>query len=276
MSAAETGNWKRLLWQRLWRRPIVKKVFYETLGLLLARRRGMQMLNCGFQEPGFPALDLPPEAGLERLGFQLYHRLAGSAGLEGARVFEIGCGRGGGARYLAERFHPLSYTATDSCRSFILANRLRRHPPQLHFRLARATRLPFAPGSLDIGIAVEAIHPLASKAAFLAEAARVLRPGGRLLVADFFYSRDDSPNALSGFRRTVVQSPFRVEVDEDWTPRANAALEEDSPRRLAEIDRMPRIFRELALSFACTSASPLYHQLHDGRAVYAHFELVRG
>jgi SAM-dependent methyltransferase len=274
-SAAETGNWKRLLWQRLWRRPIVKKVFYEVLGLLLARRRGMQMLNCGFQEAGFPALPLDAEAGLERLGFQLYHRLAGSAGLGGARVFEVGCGRGGGARYLAEHFHPLSYTATDSSRSFVLANRLRRHPAQLDFRFARATRLPFGPSSRDIGIAVEAIHPLPDKPAFLSEAARVLRPGGKLLVADFFYTRDDSPNAIAGFRRAIAGSPFRAEVDEDWTPQATAALEADSPRRLAEIDRLPRIFHALALSFACTSASPLYHQLHDGRAVYAHFELSR-
>jgi SAM-dependent methyltransferase len=274
-SAAEAGNWKRLLWQRLWRRPIVKKVFYETLGLLLARRRGMQMLNCGFMEPGFPALSLPPEAELERQGFQLYHRLAASAGLEGARVFEVGCGRGGGARYLADRFHPLSYTATDACWSFVLANRLRLRPPQLRYRFASATRLPFAQGSLDIGIAVEAIHPLASKADFLAEAARVLRPGGRLLIADFFYTRDSSASAISGFRRAVAESPFGVDLEEDWTPQATAALEADSPRRLAEIDRMPRIFRKLALSFACTSASPLYHQLHDGRAVYAHFELSR-
>lgn len=274
-NAAETRDWKRLLWQRLWRRPFVKTVFYEALGLLLAQRKGMQMLNCGFREAGFPRMELPAEVEVERLGFQLYHRLAAAAGLEGARVFEVGCGRGGGGRYLADRFHPLSYSATDGCRSFVLASRIRLHPANLHYRFARATRLPLETGSQDVGIAIEAVHPLADKAAFLAEAARVLHPGGRLLIADFFYTRESSPNAISRFRRAVAQSTLRVDREEDWTSQASAALEADSPRRLAEIDRLPRIFRKLALSFACTSASPLYHQLHDGRAVYAHFELSR-
>jgi ubiquinone/menaquinone biosynthesis C-methylase UbiE len=253
----------------------VKKAFYEALGLLFARRRGMQMLNCGYQEPGYPALELRPEAELERLGFQLYHRVAASAGLRGADVFEVGCGRGGGARFLADQFHPRSYSATDFCVSFVLANRMRLRPGQLRYRHAPATRLPFGPGSHDIGIAIEAVHPLADKAAFLAEAARVLRPGGRLLVADFFYTRESSPNSISGFRTAVARAPFRLLLEEDWTPQVSTALVADSPRRLAEIDRLPRVFRKLALSFACTSASPLYHQLHDGRAVYAHFELTR-
>jgi ubiquinone/menaquinone biosynthesis C-methylase UbiE len=211
----------------------------------------------------------------ERCGFQLYHRLAASAGIDGADVFEVGCGRGGGARFLAEHCRPRSYTATDSCVSFLLANRIGRRPGRLRFRFARATRLPFGPKSHDVGIAVETVHALADKAAFLAEAGRVLRPGGRMLVADFFYARETSPNAISGFRRAVSQSPLRIRLEEDWTRQATAALELDSPRRVAEVNRLPRVVREPALSFACTSASPLYHQLHDGRAVYAHFELER-
>jgi len=275
VTTAKPRKWRRLLWQRLWRRPIVKKAFYEALGLVFAGRRGMQMLNCGYQEPGFPALALRPEAEMERLGFQLYHRVAASEGLRGADVFEVGCGRGGGARFLADQFQPRSYSATDFCLSFVLANRMRLRPGQLHYRYAPATRLPFGPGSHDIGIAIEAVHPHADKEAFLAEAARVLRSGGRLLVADFFYTREDSPNSIAGFRSAIARAPFRLDLEEDWTRQASAALEADSPRRLAEIDRLPRIFRKLALSFACTSASPLYHQLHDGRAVYAHFTLTR-
>jgi SAM-dependent methyltransferase len=250
-------------------------VFYEVLGLVLLRRRGMQILNCGYSDPGFPAIVLAPEREAERFGFQLYHRLVSGMPLEGSEVLEVGCGRGGGARYLSERFRPLTYAATDSCLLFAIANRLRPRPPGLRFRLARTGRLPFAPGSFDFGIAVEAVHPLPDKAAFLAEMARVLRQGGRLLIADFFYARESSPNALAGFRTAIAASAFNLDVYEDWTGPALSALEADSPRRLAEIQRLPRVFRKPALSFACTAESPLYHQLRDGRATYAHFELSR-
>jgi hypothetical protein len=64
-----------------------------------------------------------------------------------------------------------------------------------------------------------------------------------------------------------------VDTEENWTKQAIEALEADSPRRLAEIHRLPRLFRQLAISFASTVVSPLYQQLRDGRAVYVHFGL---
>jgi ubiquinone/menaquinone biosynthesis C-methylase UbiE len=274
-TASEPRSWTTLLWQRSWRRPVVRRGFYEILGLILAWSRGRQILNCGYQEVDFPAIELPPDCEAERLGFQLYHRLASSAPLEGADIVEVGCGRGGGARYLAGHFRPLGYWATDLCLVFNLANHFKRRPRPLRFRRARADRLPFGAHSFDFGLAVEAVHPLRDKAAFLGEMARVLRPGGRLLIADFFYVRESSPNALAGFRAAIAKSAFKVDFEENWTPQALAALEADSPRRLAEIQRLPRVFRKMAVSFACAVPSPLYRQLHDGRAVYAHFELSR-
>jgi ubiquinone/menaquinone biosynthesis C-methylase UbiE len=262
-----------LLWQRLWRRPIVKRVFYEILGLVLMRRRGLEMLNCGYSEAGYPHIPLKPESEGERLGFQLYHRLVRSASLAGADLIEIGCGRGGGARFLAGQFGPRSYWATDFSRLFTFTNRLSHRPMSLRFRFARAERLPFQAGSFDLGLSVEAMHPLPDKAACLKEMARVLRPGGRLLIADFFYARDSSPSALTRFRRTVGESAFKVDTEEDWTPHVLEALEADTPRRLAEIRKLPRVFHKLATSFASTSVSPIYHQLRDGRATYVHFEL---
>jgi hypothetical protein len=72
----------------------------------------------------------------------------------------------------------------------------------------------------------------------------------------------------------VQGSPFE-QVEEDWTDQAAAALEKDSPRRLAEIDRLPRFLRPAALSFAGTVRSPLYAQLRQGQARYLHFRLQK-
>ena len=261
------------LWQRLWRRPFFKRGFYEALGLVLWRSKGLQFLNCGYAEPGYPRFPLPPADEPERLGFQLYHRLVRDTPLAGLDLAEIGCGRGGGARFLAREFGPRRVIATDASHLLILGNRRRPTPPNLEFRVALAGRLPVPAESCDVVLSVEAIHLQPDKNAVLAEAARVLRPGGRMLIADFFYSRDSSPNATSLFRAGVRGSPFELAVEDDWTARAVAALEQDSPRRLAEIDRLPRFVRRVAISFAGTVHSPLYGQLRDGRARYLHYHL---
>jgi SAM-dependent methyltransferase len=263
------------LWQRLWRRPFFKRGFYEVLGLMLWREKGLQLLNCGYAEPGYPRFSLPPAEEPERLGFQLYHRLVREMPLAGRDLVEIGCGRGGGARFLARECGPRRLIATDASHLLILGDRRRQNPPNLEFRAAPACRLPLQAESCDVVISVEAIHPQPDKSAVLAEAARVLRPGGYLLVADFFYTRDSSPNAVSLFRSCVSCSPFERVVEDDWTAQAVAALEEDSPRRLAEIDRLPRFTRRAALSFAGTVRSPLYAQLRNGQARYLHFCLVK-
>jgi hypothetical protein len=73
----------------------------------------------------------------------------------------------------------------------------------------------------------------------------------------------------------VRHSPFERVVEDDWTAQAVAALEEDSPRRFAEIDRLPWFMRRPALSFAGTVHSPLYTQLCNGQARYLHFHLTK-
>jgi SAM-dependent methyltransferase len=263
------------LWSLLWRRPFAKRLFYEGLGFTLLFNRELQMLNCGYAGPEMEGLALEPAQEPERLGYQLYDRLARSAEFAGAEVVEIGCGRGGGARYLEATRSPQSYIATDPSRLFTLASQCRRGPRALRYRAAQASRLPFGDASFDLVLTVEAIHAMPDKPRFLAEAARVLRPGGRLIVADFFYTRESSVNALSRFEAAVRSSPFAVAVQENWTARAVAALQLDSPRRLAVIARLPRPFRRAALAFAGTTESPLYRQLAGGQARYEHFVLVR-
>lgn len=264
------------LWQRLWRRALFKRTVYDVIGLMLLRHPGLQMLNCGFAEDEYPDFPLAPEQESERLGYQLYHRLVRYHPIDRAEVVEVGCGRGGGARFLAGTFHPRSYLATDSSRTLIRAQR-RREPrnARLSFAAARAEHIPVPDASQDIVIGVEMISVLADKAAFLREAARVLRPGGRLLLVDFFYTRADSRQSADLFRHTALKSPLTTITDEDWTARAVRALEQDSPRRIAEIGKLPRAFQGAALAFAGTTESPLYRQFRDGRAVYLHFVLRR-
>jgi SAM-dependent methyltransferase len=266
------------LWQLLWRRPLFKRAFYEALGLVLWRHDAFEMLNCGFLDAREPRLPLPAANEKSRLGCQLYERLVRATPLRDLDVLEIGCGRGAGACFLEQHCAPKTIIGTDAARTLSWAARRiarRAGAKRARFVRAAATRLPFADASFDVALSVESAHALMDKAAFLGEAARVLRERGRLLVADFFYTRETSSHATQRFRDAVARSCFRVESEEDWTTETTAALEAQSPRRHATIARLPRGLRGAALTFAGTTQSPLYRQLRDGRATYRFFALVK-
>lgn len=63
-----------------------------------------------------------------------------------------------------------------------------------HVRQADMYQLPFPSGSFDVAVVHQVLHFTESPAEVLAEAARVLRPGGRLLVVDF------APHTLESLR----------------------------------------------------------------------------
>jgi ubiquinone/menaquinone biosynthesis C-methylase UbiE len=72
------------------------------------------------------------------------------------------------------------------------AELLRQDEGRLRFVQGAAERLPLEDAEFDAVISVEAAQHFPDLAAFAAETARVLRPGGRVAVASFF-TVDDAP-----------------------------------------------------------------------------------
>jgi SAM-dependent methyltransferase len=125
-------------------------------------------------------------------------------------------------------------------------------------------------------VAVEVTHCLTDKESFLASAARLLRPGGRLLIADFFYHRPDAMHALGKFEAALAGSAFTIVANDDWTAGAIAAIEADSARRTQVITaHVPKFFQKTALGFASTTASSTYVAMREGRTVYRRYVLER-
>jgi SAM-dependent methyltransferase len=141
-------------------------------------------LNLGYEEDPPMALALSASDEPNRFRIQLYHRTATQANIAGKRVLEVSCGHGGGASYIMRALHPASYTGLDLNPAGIDFCRQRHNLPGLDFVQGNAEKLPFDDQSFDVVINIESSHCYRSLSRFLAEVARVLRPGGHFLYAD--------------------------------------------------------------------------------------------
>lgn len=119
------------------------------------------------------------------------------------RALDLGCGRGAVLIAAARRLPAGRVDGVDLWRSVdqsgndpaaSRANAVAAGvADQVHLHTADMTALPFDDGSFDLVTAALSIHNIPTedgRRRAVAEAIRVLRPGGRLLIADFRYTAD--------------------------------------------------------------------------------------
>ena len=114
---------------------------------------------------------------------RLLHQLIGV--VEGKRVLDLGCGDGLLTAALAER--GARTVGIDIDRSMLRAAVARTDPGQrepARFVEGRLEQLPFRDAMFDVVVAVTVLCLLSDQAIAVREAARVLRPGGRLIIGD--------------------------------------------------------------------------------------------
>jgi SAM-dependent methyltransferase len=97
----------------------------------------------------------------------------------GEATLELGCGEGRVSRDLAARGHRM--TAIDASPT-LLAAAAEAHP-EGRYELADAADLPFADASFDLVVAYNSLMDILDMPRAIAEAARVMKPEGRLCVS---------------------------------------------------------------------------------------------
>ena len=232
---SRSARGKRLLW-RGW---------YQFLA---ARYRDPRwtFMNYGYRSPEVPAPPLDPADEPDRSYIQLYDVVARGAPLAGLDLLEVGCGRGGGAAYVARALGPRQVVAVDLSPRAIALCRRRFHQPNLSFDVGDAEALPFPDGAFDAVLNVESSHCYGRFDLFLREVRRVLRPGGHFLYADF-----RPEGEMAGWRAALQAAGFATAAERDLRPGVVAALDADDARKRALIDDLVDrpllgIFREFA------------------------------
>jgi arsenite methyltransferase len=146
--------------------------------------------------------------------FESGTRLAERLGLEdGACVLDVGCGTGRLARWIAERLGPRGHvTGVDPLPERIEVARSRGGA--VRFEVGQAEDLgAFEDASFDAVCMSAMLHWVPDKAKALAEARRVLRPGGRLGVTTLPHELSAAGTMALVLQPLLQRAPYAGSVD---------------------------------------------------------------
>ncbi len=119
------------------------------------------------------------------LFFGRVHRmiLAALSPTAGERIIDVGCGTGNLTLRIAGNAGG-RITGVDPATSMVRAARQKTTIPRTTFAIAAAEALPFADATFDAAVSSVSAHHWHDPIAGFHELARVVRPGGRLVIAD--------------------------------------------------------------------------------------------
>jgi len=221
-------------------------------------------LNYGYEEDPPMGIALAASDEPNRYWIQLYHSTATQTDLDGKQVLEVSCGHGGGASYLTRTLHPNSYTGLDFNADGVAFCQRRHQLPGLDFVHGDAENLPLSDQSVDAVINIEASHAYGSLANFLAEVARVLRPGGHFLYADFRGS-DEVP----GWEAVLRDAPLRQLSQRGINSEVVRGIERNAQHSLDLIGHvLPRVLRPFGRRFAGVPGSGIHRDLERRKISY--------
>ena len=236
-------------------------------GLIAAYRAGQtgRSLHLGYWDgPPDPTTPCAPEefaAAQARLTGRVIELVALRPG---QRVLDVGCGFGGTLAEIGARLAGMALIGLNIDRRQLELCRgiMPRSGGSLALVEADACALPFAPATFDHLFCVEALFHFRSRQLFLAEAARLLRPDGTLLVSDILLRhpgtaapwpsgtmatairRDYGPwpelwAEAASLRRWAAAEGLDLKTSQDWTAATLPSYRTAAPDDRPELRRHP-------------------------------------
>jgi len=160
--------------------------------------------------------------------------------LDGKRLLEVGCGNGVQANYIRSAYQPSYVYGIDISEMHIGLARdeaKRQGFAGIDFAVDDAQALRTAADeSFDLAICTESAHHYPDKTKFLSQLKRVLRPGGRFVIADLLRRDGKPPSAIERkmflyhwgrehYDQALDRLAFNVVAREDFTDRVLKAFD---------------------------------------------------
>jgi ubiquinone/menaquinone biosynthesis C-methylase UbiE len=245
----------------------IRKTIWKTWYPFLTRRlHGEEILFLNYAYEEEPPMNIPlsPADEPNRACIQLYHHVATSVDLRGKTVLEVSCGHGGGASYLARMLQPKNYTALDLNPAGIRFCKQHHRVDGLNFVQGDAENLPFEPDTFDAVINVEASHCYPNFPRFLAEVARVLRPGGHFLYADFRFA-----DGQAEWEKAIADAPLKILRTQNINAKVLRGMNNNSARSQDLVSQhLPKFLHSLGRDFAGVKGSRIHNALNSGELSY--------
>jgi len=138
---------------------------------------------------------------------------------KGTTLLDVGCGIGGSSRILAQDYGFDVTAVTISPQQVRRAQELTPEEVSAKFMIGDAMSLPFPDASFDVVWSIETGPHIPDKDCFAKELLRVLKPSGRLVVADW-NQRDERQTPLNFWEKPVMR-----QLLDQWSHPAFSSIE---------------------------------------------------
>jgi tocopherol O-methyltransferase len=132
-------------------------------------------------------------------------------------ILDVGCGIGGSTLYLSEKFSQTVTNAYGITLSPVQAKRAEERSKnanladKVKFQVANALEMPFTDNTFDLVWSLESGEHMPDKEKFLQECYRVLKPGGRFILATWCHRPTNLPAGdLTVEERTHLEKIYHV------------------------------------------------------------------
>lgn len=220
-------------------------------------------LNYGYVSTGsadYSRVQLPRHS-LNRNCVKLVLELVADCFLDGKRILDVGCGRGGTVRVLKDFFAPFKVVGLDICPEAIdFCRRTHRFKSDSFFE-GDAEMLPFPDHAFDVVTNIESSHSYPNRQAFYAEVYRVLATGGYFLYTDVFSEQEILEN-----KKYLELLGFELEMERDITGNVLLSCDEIASFRAEAYDS--KLEPSIRNIFLGVPGSTIYEDMRCRKANY--------
>jgi acyl transferase domain-containing protein/SAM-dependent methyltransferase len=224
-------------------------------------------LNYGYAPNGAPVASKAElsDKMMNRNSVKLALEVIGTYPVDGKTLLDVGCGRGGTARTLAEFFEPAAVTGMDLSGAAVEFCRKTHTDPRLTFLQGDAEDLPFKDAQFDVVTNIESSHTYPAIQRFYASVMRVLKPGGAFLYTDLL-----PIGKLHQCLELLKDLGFVIEDERDITPNVLLSCDEIAAARLGAFGGDQDMS-----NFLAAPGSAVYETMKSGEWSYRIWRLMR-